>query len=214
MKRIADQKKLQNILLHYGFQDIFGTLDLPFFLVEFERGDSVNSLLNPHDHLIFLLSGAASIYHVRSDGTTTVLYSSRNHFSCLGDMEFAKADSTQFETEITSDAMAVVLPLHTCRESLTANSTFLLWLLRSLAEKLDASGIGNVESISLDRAVLYFMRTHGGWLRKPGIAAGLLHCSRRQLQRILSRLQADGMIEKTGRGCYRCTEKGALTDCR
>lgn len=202
MKHLDGGTKLQNILNNYGFKDIFGTLDLPFFLVEFDKGDVVNDLMNPSENLIFLLNGSASIYHVRRDGTLIALYSSRTTMSCLGDLEFAKPDSTQFQVEITSETAAVVLPLASCRSKLESDTTFLRWLLRSLADKLDASGIGNIESTSLESAVLYYMRRHEGLLRKPGQAAALLHCSRRQLQRILASFQKKGIVVRTARGCY------------
>ena len=202
MKHINDEQKLQQLLTQYNFKDIFGTTDMPFVLVSFEKGDDINHLLNPFHYLIFLLHSTSTIYHIQPDGTKITLYSGNDKLSCLGDMEFANPHVTQYEISIDKDCMAIALPLHTCRQELENNPRFLRWLCHSLSSKLNDSGRGNVENISLENAVLYHMKNNHNTLLHPGIVAEQLHCSRRQLQRILSKMVKDGILTKESKGLY------------
>ena len=202
MKHINDDKKLQQLLTQYDFQSIFGTTNLPFFLVYFEKGDDINHLLNPSKYLIFLLQSTSAIYHIRADGTKITLFRGNDRLSCLGDMEFTNPTATQYEISIEKECLAIVLSLDTCRKDLENNTQFLRWLCYSLSSKLNDSGRGNVENITLENAVLYHMKNHHNTLQHPGIVAEQLHCSRRQLQRILNKLINEEKITKVRKGLY------------
>ena len=202
MKHINDEQKLQQLLNQYRFNDIFGTTNLPFYLVSFEKGDDINHLLNPSQYLIFLLDSSSTIYHIRADGSKITLYSGNDQLSCLGDMEFANPAATQFSISIDKNCLAIVLPLSECRNKLENNPLFLRWLCYSLSRKLDDSGRGNVENISLENAILYHMKVNHNTLQHPGIVAEQLYCSRRQLQRILSTMVKDGILIKKAKGLY------------
>lgn len=118
-------------------------------------------------------------------------------------MEFANHAVTQYEISIDNNCEAIVLPLHTCRSKLENNPVFLRWLCHSLSTKLNDSGRGNVENISLENAVLYYLKNNRNTLCHPGIVAEQLHCSRRQLQRILSAMVKNSILIKQAKGLYR-----------
>lgn len=202
MKHINDEQKLKQLLTQYNFNAIFGTTNLPFYLVHFEKGDDINHLLNPSQYLIFLLQSASTIYHIRPDGLKITLYSGNDRLCCLGDMEFANPEAVQYAISIDKDCLAIVLSLDTCRSNLENNPQFLRWLSYSLSCKLNESGRGNVENISLENAILYHMKINHNTLQHPGIVAEQLHCSRRQLQRLLSRMVKEGRLLKETKGVY------------
>ena len=62
---------------------------------------------------------------------------------------------------------------------------------------------------SLKQRVLAYMgyRCRGNELRGLGQAAFHLNCSSRQLQRILSRYESEGIVMKIGKGAYRLIQQ-------
>ena len=60
---------------------------------------------------------------------------------------------------------------------------------------------------SLSQRVLFYMRHKcpSGMLKGLEREAFHLHCSARQLQRILNQLEQQGKVVKTGKGAYRLT---------
>jgi Mn-dependent DtxR family transcriptional regulator len=79
----------------------------------------------------------------------------------------------------------------------------------SLSEKLEAVTMQNAVPPSLQERVRSYMtyKCENGKLRGVENAAFHLHCSPRQLQRILNQLSREGIVKKTGKGTYELCEK-------
>jgi len=65
--------------------------------------------------------------------------------------------------------------------------------------------MNEAEFISLEDKLLHYIQycCHDGLLVHIGKASENLHCSRRQLQRVLRKLTEQGILEKTSKGVYR-----------
>ena len=83
-------------------------------------------------------------------------------------------------------------------------------LAESLAGKLEAITMQNAVLPSLRERVRSYMhyKCENGRLKGVENAAFHLHCSPRQLQRILNQLARDGIVKKSGKGAFELCEKG------
>ena len=85
---------------------------------------------------------------------------------------------------------------------------FLRFVLGQLAGKLSLSAVMTASAQTLEEKVLFFLRKvqEDHAISSVNHALQALHCSRRQLQRVLKRLCDEGLVVKVGRGCYRLRE--------
>ena len=205
MKLLQNPALLEKYLAQYEIPQKFDPPGLPFCLWEYERGEILNSIKDPGQVLRFLVSGTIQIYAVRADGSRYPL-SHSDSFTLLGDMEFCGENSLPFLVEAMSRVRCVELPLFACREALFHDSTFLRGLLGSVAHKVALFAQSYASYSRLEEKLLACLRQDGGSFRGVEPLAVRLHCSRRQLQRLLKSLTERGILEKTGRGTYRLRE--------
>ena len=101
--------------------------------------------------------------------------------------------------------MCVSLDVAKYRACLDQDIRFLHRLLRSFADKLEHFSMEETISSSVEERVLFYLRSVSPEHELRGIEESLLRlrCSRRQLQRVLGKLLAEGRIRKIGRGRYR-----------
>ena len=99
-------------------------------------------------------------------------------------------------------------PFRENQSGLENDPVFLRFVLGQLAGKLSLSAIMTVSAQTLEEKVLFFLRKVQANHEISSVNHALqpLHCSRRQLQRVLKKLCDDGLLIKTGRGCYRLKE--------
>ena len=90
------------------------------------------------------------------------------------------------------------------KEKLLANNQFLLLICKNIAGKLSAAMMRDAVSSSISERVWNYMqfKCENGILKGLEKTAFQLHCSERQLQRIMNEFQSKGMIEKIGKGTY------------
>lgn len=188
----------------YGISRFFDTRDLPFFLIRYEKGETI---VHPTEHtryLQFVVEGTVAIYSIRRDGSQFPIASS-DDFMMLGDVEFVNQSLPALFAEAKSDTAAVALSLDENKPALDRDLAFLHYTLRSLVKKIELSTMNEAEFISLEDKLLHYIQycCHDGLLVHIGKASENLHCSRRQLQRVLRKLTEQGILEKTSKGVYR-----------
>ncbi len=78
-----------------------------------------------------------------------------------------------------------------------------------MARKIEAIGALEAASSSLPERVVSYMKFKCEDRELKGLekAAFRLHCSARQLQRILNKYEKDGIAVKTGKGAWKLTDK-------
>ena len=106
--------------------------------------------------------------------------------------------------EAQSQVICLSIPFAQNREILDQDPVFLRVLIRSLADKLSLSSTLDAISISLHEKVLVYLQQISPDHRITSVnhTMTMLHCSRRQLQRVLSDLCRQGILIKEGRGQY------------
>lgn len=91
------------------------------------------------------------------------------------------------------------------REKLLSNNGFLAMICNSLSTKIGTMTTMEAVPASLTERVMSYMKykcVHGT-LKGIEQAAFHLHCSARQLQRVLNRCEAEGLVKKAGKGTYK-----------
>ena len=96
------------------------------------------------------------------------------------------------------------------QKQLHCDLRFLHLLLKSYGDKLALFTSIDVPASTTEERVLLYMKNISPAHELNGLEAAIhqIHCSRRQLQRVLKKLCSTGQIEKTGRGRYRLKDTG------
>lgn len=174
-------------------------------LLEFEKGELLNHPLKPLDQFLLIIKGSITIYDISHDGR--IRYITRGgHGELLGDMEFSGSKGQAFYTETTDPVLCLSIPFQENRSILENDPVFLRFVLYQLAEKLSLSS--TMDAQTLEEKVLLYLKTiqPSHEIHSVNQAMQLLHCSRRQLQRVLRKLCDEEVLVKTKRGNYQLKE--------
>lgn len=202
VKEIVEKDRLE-----YFFgeqQDHFRQRPPVMKLVEFEKGEILNDPLKLLDRFYILVRGSVSIYNLTEDGSIRYI-SKASSGTLLGDMEFSGVGNQSFYIEAAETVLCLAMPFRENQGVLENDPVFLRFVLCQLAEKLSLSAVMTASAQTLEEKVLFFLRKIQAdhTISSVNQAFPALHCSRRQLQRVLKKLCEEGQIVKTGRGCYR-----------
>ena len=111
--------------------------------------------------------------------------------------------------EATESLTCIVFSIDKNRETLLSNNGFLTLICNSLSAKIGTKTTMETIPASLTERVMSYMKYKCDYGTLKGIeqAAFQLHCSARQLQRILNQSEADGLVKKIGKGTYKLCKK-------
>lgn len=205
MKEIHDHQQVNHYLEKYRILSCFGNSVSGFFLCRYERGEILNHLFDPEQYLQFFVEGILKIYSVRSDGSIYPV-SHGNSRTLLGDVEFCgSGNPPHFIVEAQSTCSCLVLPLESCRSQLMEDPVFLRTVLCSLSRKFEMFSVTEADFPTVEKRLLYYLDQEcpGGFLTDIEKATFHLHCSRRQLQRVLKDLTERGILTHPAHGRYR-----------
>lgn len=189
----------------------FTAADLQFRLLRFGKGECLTVPYQELEDILFLVKGSVKIYHLRSDGGISPV-ASVTPGAVFGDMEFATGHPSAFYSETMSEVLCVGVSLSRYDSCLRKDTVFLNEMLRSVGEKLGMISSLETSSQSLEEKVLFYLESFcpDGCLHSVNDAVMQLHCSRRQLQRVLKKLCTTGRIEKQRRGTYRLSSGSGI----
>lgn len=200
MKKTDDSKKTDMYVKKYGldFLKIY-----PLHLYAFATHELINEKLNPRRFLLFLVSGTVRIYSPRSNGSLNQITRSEAP-CCLGDMEFTNPDMKQFLIETVTPCEFVCLDIIMNRSQIENDPKMLLFLLHSVSHKTIEMTQIQAETTDIESRVLYYLERESSNHEIRGVSqlSQHLNCSRRQLQRVLKKMQEEKIIIKKNRGIY------------
>lgn len=205
MKEIVEKDRLEHF---FGEQQAHFRQRPPVIkLVEFEKGEILNDPLKPLDRFYILVRGSVSIYNLTEDGTIRYI-SKASEGTLLGDMEFSGAGNQSFYIEAAETVLCLAMPFRENQSVLENDPVFLRFVLGQLAGKLSLSAGMTASAQTLEEKVLFFLGKVQAdhTISSVNQALQALHCSRRQLQRVLKKLCDESLIVKMGRGRYRLKE--------
>lgn len=205
MKEIVDRDRLEHF---FGEQKHHFRQRPPVLkLVEFEKGEILNDPLQSLSRFYLIVKGSVSIYSLTEDGSIRYI-SKVAGGTLLGDMEFSGAGNQSFYIEAAETVLCLAVPFRENQDILENDPVFLRFVLNQLAGKLCLSTVMTASAQTLEEKVLFFLRKVqvDHTISSVNHALQPLHCSRRQLQRVLKKLCDEDLVVKTGRGCYRLRE--------
>ena len=208
MKKISDGRAVAARLKTSRHGPALAALRDELVLLQYDKGELVTSPFAEERWFQVVVQGSLNIYFIRDDGARYSL-SSGNEGYILGDMELFDPHTESIYPEAAEPLVCLALSLDRSREALLADAGFLQTVCRSLTAKLSALTALDAAPASLPDRVLSYM----SYKCRDGVLKGLeqeafhLHCSARQLQRILNRFVQEGRVEKVGKGAYRLTGK-------
>lgn len=202
MKEIKDKKLLEKY--YKSVQCYFSVKPKVIKLIEYKKGELLNSPLNELDTFLIVVKGKISIYDISYDGAIRYI-SLASKDALLGDVEFCGKIHQSFYTEATSSLICLSIPFKENKEILENDPVFLRFVLNKLTDKLFFSAKLESSSQTLEERVLFYLQkvTPNHELTSINETLKILHCSRRQLQRVLKKLCDSNILVKEGRGNYK-----------
>lgn len=205
MQIIKNKKMLEQIL---ETQDIhFQTVPPVLNLFSFEKGELLNHPLKPLEQFLLIIEGNIIIYYITQNGD--IRYITRaGSGTLLGDMEFSGAESQILYTEAIDHVLCLSIPFHENHSVLENDPSFLRFVMSHLARKLSQSSKLDAMVQTLEEKILLYLKkiepSHE--ICSVNETMQVLHCSRRQLQRVLKKLCDEKILAKTNRGHYHLNE--------
>ncbi len=204
MKRIYDKKKIEACIAGSKYHAVLDSLDVDFCLIEYEKGELVSSPFQNETLFQIVEQGSINIYFIRDDGTRYSLSNGTADYF-LGDMDIFYPKSNNIYAEAVESLTCISFSVEKHREMLLSNNKFLELICNSLSVKMGTMTTIEAAPASLTERVMSYMKYKCDNETLKGIeqAAFHLHCSARQLQRILNQSETAGLVKKLGKGTYR-----------
>ena len=203
MEQIFEKERVDDFLLSSPYHNILVDLDIPLFLVKYEAGEFISAPWKPQALFHIVCQGEISIYYVRDDGSKYSLAQGSEAYS-LGEMALFEKDDTTVFAQAVTEVTCLTFLIFGNEEKLLSNNQFLRLTCKNIAGKLSALMMRDATSSSISERVWNYMqyKCESGVLKGLEKAAFQLHCSGRQLQRIMNELQTKGLVKKIGKGTY------------
>lgn len=203
MERIYDKKEIADYIAKSKYHAALDALDIDFYLIKYEKGELVSSPFQ--NELLFQIAeqGSINIYLIRDDGTRYSLSTgTADHF--LGDMDIFYQKNSNIYAEAAERLVCIAFSIEKYKEILFSNNQFLILICNSLSAKIGAITAMDATPASLTERVISYMKYKCNDRTLKGIeqTAFHLHCSARQLQRVLNKCEASGLVRKLGKGTY------------
>lgn len=208
MKIINDKKILEELLEKYKIYSYFTDKNLEFLLFSYEKGEFITKAEVKIPYIMFITEGTAAVYIIREDGTQYTIAENKN-FMIFGDVEFITKDFSPFFIEVVKPLKVIALSLEKNEEKLRSDIKFLNFLLQAFTEKMKWLIQYEPYSTSLEDKLIRYIQSSCPEMNLTHIekTSKLLHCSRRQLQRVLKKLTEKNILIKEKKGNYRLNEE-------
>ena len=204
MKKIYDKNLIREAVSKCRYKDLLESLPLDLFLIEYEPGELVSAPWLEHSTFQSVLSGELSVCLIRDDGSLYSLANERGNY-ILGEMDLFGINNNNIYAEVTQKLTSIAFITKNHREVLFQSSRFMYFVGEIMARKIETISTLEAAPSSLQERVISYMKfkCQGNELKGLEKAAFRLHCSARQLQRVLNDCEKKGLVLKTGKGAYR-----------
>ncbi len=203
MEKIYDKSVIETCLNRSRLSWQFDTAGLDFMVFRYQKGEFLARPQQQPTHFQFLVTGSVALYFLEENGSRRNV-AVMDGLGLLGDMEFALGNMPLFYAESLTPSTVLALPMEENRAGLEKNCTFLLYLLRQASQIKIFTARNCVVLPRLEERLLYHLENECPRQTLIGMenTAVKLRCSRRQLQRVVKKLEAQGWLIKLGKGCY------------
>lgn len=204
MEKIYDKKIIADCIAKSKYFAVLNSLGVDLYLIKYEKGEFVCSPFENEMLFKVVENASINIYFIRDDGTRYSLSNGTTDY-LLGDMELFYPQSGNIYAEAAENLTCITFSIEKHRETLLSNNQFLQVICRSMSDKIRTMTTMDAAPASLAERVISYMKykCSDGTLKGIEQAAFHLHCSGRQLQRILNQSQSAGLVKKVGKGTYK-----------
>ncbi len=208
MKRIYDKIKISACIAKSKYHAVLDSLKVDYYLIKYEKGEFVSSPFQNEVLFQIVEQGSINIYFIRDDGSRYSLSNGTADYF-LGDMDIFYPKSSSIYAEAAESLTCISFSIEKYREALLSNNRFLQLICSSLSAKIGAMAAIEAAPASLTERVMSYMKYKCEDETLKGIeqSAFHLHCSARQLQRILNQSETAGFVKKMGKGTYKLTQR-------
>ncbi len=203
MKIIQDMQKIQKYTDRYTLLEQMHREGFVFQMQQYDRHELVTRADMKIKYLQFVVSGTIQIYGVRTDGTQFPV-GRGDGFTILGDVEIMGPEKSMFLVEAMTEVICLAIPFEEKKEELLSCNILMRYLLASVSDKMVRFMDSQAQGADLREKLLYYLQNECENHEICGIETAIyaLHCSRRQIQRVLSQLCTEGKLIHAGRGKY------------
>lgn len=208
MKKSFHPHRISAAISHSRYQQMLEGMPIKPYLISYKIGDYAITPDSQEKLLQIVVSGAMSIYYVRDDGTQFSLAVLEKD-AILGESHLFDLESQDIYAQAIEPLTCLAIDINQSRDVLLNSAEFLRVIAKVQAIKLHAIATQDASSGSLRDRVLSYMRykCQNGQLKGLEKAAFHLHCSSRQLQRILNDYERVGIVKKVFKGTYDLCEQ-------
>ena len=210
MKRIQDQERLNYYLRVYQLESIFNEQVTPHLsLYSFDQGELICAQGEPSQYIYVLVKGKLKIYTTSAEGRALIL-SFTTPLAVIGDIEYVQGIDFINTVEAVSTGCMIGVKYEWLKKYGQDDSAFLQFLLQIITHKfyiksnsLSFNLMYPVEvrlasyllAVSFDESNSLFK----GQLSTVNLkdAANLIGTSYRHMNRVIQKLCAEGLIERT-----------------
>lgn len=203
MKVIYEQKKIDNIIKTENIHRYFSQIPKSLHILEYEVGETISSASTSKNLFQILIKGTASIFYFREDGNIYSLAQCQGPYIIDESELFFEQNQNIFATAQTK-CICIAISIKEDGQQLLNDVTLLRMIAKDLANKLQVLSNQNAMASSIKERVINYITYYCDDHILSGVeqTAWRLHCSPRQLQRILNELVKEEKIKKIGKGTY------------
>ena len=204
IKKVYDKDIVEDSIRKAKLSDKFRTEGLDFFVILYQRGEFLSTPDSQMPYFQFLVRGSVALYYLDENGDRRNV-ALMDGEGLLGDMELALGNRPIFYIEAVTPVVVAALPMEKNRDRLEKDSDFLMYLLRNASRMKVFTARNSVVLPRLEERLLYHLKNECLHRTIIGMddTAARLRCSRRQLQRVVKKLEEQGRLKKLRKGCYR-----------
>ena len=211
MKKIFDPEKIRRAEEKYGLNERMDCAALQACLVDYDAGEMIEDPLYEETYIRVILEGETEVFAILEDGNRYSL-SISGAGTLFGETEFFGRARDTFYVQAKSRVRCYAVSIRENRKSLENDLRFYRYMAGSMVDKMAAISRTAMVMLPLpDRLINYMTyQTEAGSFTGLEKAAMSLHCSPRQLQRVVNELTRAGTIVKRGKGSYALPEGGKV----
>ena len=204
METVHDRKRRDRYIREQHIMDHFSICKPDFLLMHYSPHELLTNPFSPSQYLQFIVEGELLLYDMPDEESTVTIQTSFNDVQLLGEVEFLDAQFTPFFVEARTDVYTLAIYQSRYRDILMKDPVFLLYLCRTLANKLNGA-VADSKRMPLKHRVEISLHYATENERITNIAhlAKSLNVSNRQFLRVLKELCEEGVLEHEKKGVYR-----------
>lgn len=204
METVHDRKRRDRYIREQHIMDHFSICKPDFLLMHYSPHELLTNPFSPSQYLQFIVEGELLLYDMPDEESTVTIQTSFNDVQLLGEVEFLDAQFTPFFVEARTDVYTLAIYQSRYRDILLKDPVFLLYLCRTLANKLNGA-VADSKHMPLKHRVEISLHYATENERITNIAhlAKSLNVSNRQFLRVLKELCEEGVLEHEKKGVYR-----------